>query len=723
VFERATSFLIVVVLLGGCARREAPDVVLVTFDTTRYDHFGCTGDPEAHTPIVDGLAARGLVFEHAYASVALTLPSHATIMTGLEPIAHGVHENGRARVPDAVDTLAERLRAAGWDTAAFVSAFVLDHRFGLDQGFDTYGDETHRRGGALDLTVPSRPALEVTDAALSWVRERHADRPFFLWVHYYDPHLPRRVDPAFDGLRDRYAAAIASADVQLGRLLDGLTALGRTRGTLVVFTADHGEGLEQHGERSHGILAYDSTLHVPLVLAGPGVPVGRRADALARHVDIVPTVLGLVGLPVPRELPGRNLLRASSTDGVVGYFECWGPHLDYGWAVITGVRSVQWKYTAEPAPEELYDVLRDPGETTNRIEAEPAVRAEMRDRLAAVRRRYATATTARAEVLSLEERERLAALGYVEVPREHEPDTQLDPRRLASLHDWVDDARWLATAGRYDEAIDALETMAQSPSVRAFVLRTLAPVYAARGRYDDAVAAFDEYIRLTGSEEASLGLGRTLLGAGNPERALAVLAGAPGSSPATQLLRAHALARLGRHAEARAAVDAAFAGRRDEVARVRTRAALVIDAAPVPDGEAELRGLLAVAPNDAVLGSRLGFYLALWGRPDQHDEAHELLAAAARSAPGDADIQSNLGWGAARLGHDDEAVRALEAALHLDAQRSLERFRLAIVLHRTGDSARAAELVRTALAEEPQASWAGPAHALQREIEQERTSR
>ena len=415
-------------------------------------------------------------------------------------------------------------------------------------------------------------------------------------------------------------------------------------------------------------------------------------------------------------------MRASSTDGVVGYFECWGPHLDYGWAVITGVRSLQWKYTAEPAPEELYDVLRDPGKTTNRIEAEPAVRAEMRDRLAAVRSRYATATTARAEVLSLEERERLAALGYVEVPRAHAPDTQLDPRRLASLHDWVDDARWLATAGRYDEAIDALETMAQSPSVRAFVLRagglSTPPGAGSTMRWPPSTSNPADRLRGGVPRPRPYAAGSRESGArarGPRRRA--------GSSPATQLLRAHALARLGRHAEARAAVDAAFASRPDEVARLRTRAALVIDAAPVPDGEAELRGLLTVAPNDAVLGSRLGFYLALWGRPDQRDEAHERLGAGGplfarrRGHP----VESRMG--AARLGHDDEAVHALEAALHLDAQRSLERFRLAIVLHRTGESARAAELVRTALAEEPQASWAGPAHALQREIEHERTSR
>jgi arylsulfatase A-like enzyme/Tfp pilus assembly protein PilF len=715
--RRARSYWIAIGLLVGCSRRERPDVLLVTFDTTRYDHFGCTGDPEGHTPTVDGLAARGLLFAHTYASVALTLPSHTTILTGLEPLAHGVHENGRFAVPDAVDTLAERLRASGWQTAAFVSAFVLDRRFGLAQGFDAYDDETHRPGGALDLAVPARAGAETTDAALAWLRDRSADRPFFLWAHYYDPHLPRRVAPAFEAMRDRYAAAIASADAEFGRLLAGIASLNRGRGLLVVFTADHGEALDEHGERTHGILGYDSTLHVPLVVAGAGVPTGRRDNVLARHVDVVPTILTRVGLSVPAGLPGRDLVTATADDGAVGYFESWGPHLDYGWAVIEGVRTLRWKYTARPAPAELYDVLRDPRETASRIDAEPAVATEMAASLAALRSRAAAVTGAPALTLSLEERERLAALGYVDAPQEHPPDAELDPRRLAALHDWVDDARWLATAGRYDEAIEALETLAQSPSVHAFVLRTLAPVYAVRGRFDDAVAAYREYIRLTGAEEAYLGLGRTLLTAGQPEAALAAIDGAPSSST-TLLLRAHALARLGRHAEARAAVDAAFVARPDDRARLRKRATLVIDAAPVPDGEAELRGLVAAAPDDAALKSWLGYYLALWGRSDQRDEAHALLVAAARSLPSDADAQSNLGWGAARLGDDREAASALEAALRLDPHRSLERFRLAVVVQRTGESARARELVRTALAEEPQASWAAPARALLRQLEE-----
>ena len=174
-------------VLAACGRPAAPDVVLVTFDTTRYDHLGCSGDPEASTPAVDALARRGLLFERAFADTALTLPSHTTIMTGLDTPAHGVRDNGRFHVPDGAVTLAQRLREAGWDTAAFVSAFVLDSRYGLDRGFDVYDDDTRSSQSPLDFTVPSRPGREVTDAALGWLAGRQPERPFFLWVHYYDP--------------------------------------------------------------------------------------------------------------------------------------------------------------------------------------------------------------------------------------------------------------------------------------------------------------------------------------------------------------------------------------------------------------------------------------------------------------------------------------------------------------------------------------------------------
>lgn len=703
----------------GCSRPPTPNILLVTFDTARADHFGCLGNPEARTPTIDALAARGLLFARAFASVALTLPSHTTMLTGLEPIVHGVHDNGRFRVPAELDTLAERLHAAGFDTAAFVSAFVLDARFNLGQGFDVYDDRTRPSSSPLDFTVPRRSGAEVTDAALAWLQGRGRERPFFLWVHFYDPHLPRHREPPFDAMPDAYAGAIGYADAQLGRLLAGLAPGATGRDTVVAFTADHGEGLGEHGEQTHGILAYDSTLRVPLVLAGPGIPAGVRSDVLARHVDLVPTALGLLGLPVPPELPGRDLVAAARSvttpPDLAGYFEARGAHFELGWASVDGVRTARWKYTGAPAPAELFDVVADPRETTNLAAHEPAVVAT----LEAARRVLASQPAparARPSSLTPDEQERLAALGYVDAPQAHAPGAEPDPRQLASIRDWVDDARFLANEGEYAAAIDSLEALAQSPTVRGLVLRTLAPVYAESGRLDDALAAYRDYIALTGAAEASLGLARTLLAADRPGEALAVLE-TMAASPAVQIAQAHALGRLGRHAEARATVDAAFGGH-GERGRLRKRAVLVIDAAPVADGEAELRRLVAVAPDDPVLRSWLGYYLALWGGRETRDEALALLAAAARSEPEDADVQANLGWGAARLGRDGDARVALEAALARDPRRALERYRLAIVLARSGDRDRAADLVHVALRFRPAASWAEPARALLRELEQ-----
>jgi len=385
---------------------------------------------------------------------------------------------------------------------------------------------------------------------------------------------------------------------------------------------------------------------------------------------------------------------------------------------MEGVRTRRWKYTASPTPAELYDVLADPHEHSNRAAMEPAVLADLQAHLVAMRGRTAPAP-AEARTLGLEERERLAALGYVDAPAAS-PDatagTALDPRRLASVRDAVDEARSFAAAGRWDDAIESLETLAQSASVEALALRTLAPIYAERGRFDAAAVAYRRYLKLTGSEEAALGLARALLLAGQPAEAFDALAGIGERSPAIGALRAHALARLGRMDDAFAAIDAAYDGLGDETGRLHRRATLVIDVAPVPGGESELRALFARAPDDAILESWLGYYLVLWGTAAQHDEAYAHLAAAAHGHRDDPDLQANLGWGAARLGRDAEAREALEAALALDPGRSLERYRLAVVLRRAGDTERAAALVRTALAERPGAPWAESARTLLRQL-------
>ena len=199
--------------------RSRPNVVIITLDTTRWDRLGCTGDPTAHTPNIDALAARGVLFDRAYAATALTLPSHTTIMTGLEPPAHGVHANGHFRASSSLTTLAERLSVAGWYTGAFVSAFVLDASYNLDQGFDVYGDETKTIQNRLEFAIPERPADAVTDEATAWLAHADVGRPFFLWAHYYDPHMPWEAPAPFDEIDDGYAAEIAFADAEIGRLL------------------------------------------------------------------------------------------------------------------------------------------------------------------------------------------------------------------------------------------------------------------------------------------------------------------------------------------------------------------------------------------------------------------------------------------------------------------------------------------------------------------------
>ena len=727
---RSLGTLLGLALLVACTSEPLPDVLLVTFDTTRYDRFGITGDTRARTPALDALATRGLLFERAYASVPLTLPSHTTILSGLEPFAHGVRDNARYRVPDEIELLPEILGAAGYDTGAFVSAFVLDPRFNLDQGFAVYGSETRRKSGPLDMTVSQRPGSEVTDEALAWIAERSVGAPIFVWAHYYDPHLPRKVEAPFDALRDPYRAEIAYADAQLQRLLEGIEATRGGRATLIVFTSDHGEGLGEHSESTHGLLAYDSTLHVPLVIAGPGIDPGRSTRRVG-HADIVPTILSALHLPVPESLPGRDLLadsrhgiagrvlaglQSESTQHDAGYFENLGPQLSLGWAPLRGVRSARWKYTAEPQPVELYDVQEDPGETRNLADEKPEVRADL-DRLYHQVLASQPALESELRAIDADEAEQLAALGYVDAAT---PDVAagagFDPRRFVEAFDWTGAARSMAGRGEFERAIEMLETLAEAPAVQTLALRSLAPIYVEAGRRDDAIDAYRRYIELTNAPEARIGLARTLLHGDEPAHALAELEQIDTPTPGSETLRAFALQSLGRDDEARRVVDAAFPGPHEQQNRLRTRARLVLRGDPGPDAEAELRELVQGEMEDPVLRSRLGTYLSKQNDEGQREEALGLLRSAAAEEPGSAELQSNLGWGLARLGLDEEAIGPFEDALRLDPMRHADQVRLARVLADTGENEQALALLRSALAAQPAASWSDEARTLEAQL-------
>ncbi len=385
--------------------------MLVTIDTLRADHLGCYGAEPSATPTLDALAARGARFENAISPAPLTLPSHATLLTGLDPPRHGVRANGAYRLGPSFPTLAERLGGEGLATAAFVSAFVLERRFGTARGFDHYDDAL---GVQLDdIGVASRPAGATVDAALAWLED--APERFFLWLHLYDPHAPYE-PPEPHGTRQLgqpYLGEIAYADAELGRLLAALEARFDDGGTLVVVTSDHGESLGEHGEPTHAFGVYDATQRVPLLLAGPKVPAGRVVEPVVRLADVTPTVLELFGLPPLAEQSGASLLPLLAGDAEpaprVAWVETLATQLDMGWSPLLGVRTARHKYVRAPRPE-LYDLAGDPNETRNLAAEQPERVAELD---ALVEARAAGQRTTPNQSVDGETAERLRALGYL----------------------------------------------------------------------------------------------------------------------------------------------------------------------------------------------------------------------------------------------------------------------------------------------------------------------
>lgn len=371
------------VIAGGCAREQRLNVLLVTIDTARADRFGCYGYAEPSSPNIDALAAEGALFTHAFATNPITLPSHTSIMTGTYPVFHGVRDNSTYMVRESVTTLAEILKGAGYQTSAIIGAFVLDSRFGLDQGFTDYDDriaadwskdEIETRE-ANSFGFEERKAHLVTASALEWLRKPHGS-PFFLWLHYFDPHQPiNPPEPYHSRFNEPYAGEIALADEQLNHVLDELKKQKIYDRTLIVILADHGEGLMEHGEPTHSLLVFDAVMRVPLIFRMPGEPAGLRQDQLASTVDVLPTVLDLLGLETPPEVQGRTLAPlVRGQDMAVAprsiYMETLVPTLQCGWGSLRAVRTADEKLIHGPRPR-LYRVGEDPGELYNLADREP----------------------------------------------------------------------------------------------------------------------------------------------------------------------------------------------------------------------------------------------------------------------------------------------------------------------------------------------------------------
>jgi len=421
------ALLASVLLTAGCTRGrdDSPlHLLLITLDTARADRFSYAGASPVETPAVDSLAAEGTAFLQAVSPVPVTLPAHASILTGLLPPAHGVRNNGTYRLTESAVTLAERLTAGGYRTGAFVGASVLDSRYGLDQGFEVYDDDMPGKPGAE--FEAQRGAEAVVGRALAWL-DGVGEEPSFAWVHLFDPHMP--YDPP-EPERSRYPGApydgeIAYADRMIGRLLDGYRDRGLYGRTLVVFTADHGEALGEHGELTHGVFLFEPTVRVPMVMRAPGQSGGQRVVEQVRLIDLVPTVLDLLELGPAEGVDGRSLvplLRGDDLEPVPAYLETRLPLENHGWFELRGLRTPETKLITGPTTE-LYDLASDPGETTDLAARRAGTVGQM---LRDLEVRAATAqagSEGAGERVEMDEatRRQLTALGYVSSGASTEP--------------------------------------------------------------------------------------------------------------------------------------------------------------------------------------------------------------------------------------------------------------------------------------------------------------
>ena len=449
-------------------------ILLITLDTTRADHLGCYGNSSAATPNLDALANEGVRFEQAMTPVPTTLPSHATMFTGLYPPRHGVRYNGMFKLADASVTVAERLHGAGFSTGAVVSAYPVFKGSGLAQGFDTYRDMFSEPGSDRLAPGAERAAPEVVKLGLEEIRGA-GGKPFFVWLHFYEAHYPYKPPfPYSTTFRDHpYDGEIAFVDRQLGDLFAALKSDGLWDKVAIVVAGDHGEGLYEHGERMHAQLAYQSTLRVPLLIKAPGVDKGAVVREPVTLADVAPTILDLAGLPVPEGLDGISLrpaLRGDRPPTRNLYFETLAGALAFGWSPIEGVRRGPWKLI-RAGTMELYDLESDPRELTDRMKNEPSRAADLATTLEQDLARWAAdpsaTASAQAAPIDAEKFSQLIALGYAGGTTTTAQRGGPNPKDLAHLESELLLIQDLFAQHKYDRAmLAAPEILREDPGNR-----------------------------------------------------------------------------------------------------------------------------------------------------------------------------------------------------------------------------------------------------------------
>ena len=558
------------------AQQQRPNILLITLDTMRADRIGAYGYKLAETPNLDRLAREGVRFADATSQAPLTAPAHAALMTGQYPGRLGIKNNGSTPIPDGTVTLAERLTAAGYRTGAFIGAFVLDRAYGFGQGFEVFDAAFEDFRQAIKGQV-QRPAAQVVDPALAWIKGIPSGSPFFAWVHLYDAHTPYAAPAPYGAkFKDRpYDGEVAYVDAQVGRLLDALSASGAADRTIVVVIGDHGEALGDHGEEDHGIFLYEAVMRIPWIVTVPSWLTRQAAGQIVREqvrsIDLMPTLVDLAGLSGGEGLDGASLadvIRGGARrDAPPSYSESWYPQLHFGWSRLRALRVGEWKYIDAPRPE-LYDLRTDPAERKNVIGTRGSVAARMASELDAIEKSFGPAATAAAPQPDPETIARLRSLGYIGLAapasssgRGPDPkDKILDMKTFRTLLTGAGDDLRL---GREDDAIARLRR-ALALNERAYDAHVLlGSAWQQKGNFENAIGEFDAAALLNPVGAAPhLLAANAFLEAGRLESAMARVNRAAELEPASgevASMRGRIYERSGRGAEALADYQRAVA--------------------------------------------------------------------------------------------------------------------------------------------------------------------
>jgi tetratricopeptide (TPR) repeat protein len=687
-------------------------VLLVTIDTLRADAVSAYGNPAASTPVMDALAAKGARFTTAVAHVPLTGPSHASILTGLIPVRHGVRDNGGFVLPDEVPVLTETFRGAGYRTAAFVSGYPLVRRFGFSRGFDVYDDSLPHGNDPRRAPYVERSADRTTDFVLRWLKTPVGETgfggsgaPWFLWVHYYDPHAP--YEPPGE-LATRFATRpyygeAAFVDQQLGRLLRRLDERGWSSRTLVLVTSDHGESLGEHGEDSHGIFVYDSTLRIPWIMAGPGIPAGQTVDVVARLVDIAPTLLDCAGIAGPGDFDGRSLRAASAGRPVrdePAYAESLSSLLHMGWAPLHAWRTRQWKLIEAPRLE-LYDLEKDPAEAHNLAGERPELVEQMRRPLLAA---MSAPTPLAAKAVDAEAAERLVALGYLggaSAPPPADDATRKDPKDHVDVITRLERGMSRARMDPASAVRDLTAVIRQDPGITV-ARRYRAVAYAAAGQPEAALADLHSLEKEEGlSAEDLIVLADCLRASGRSGEALGALERATRlqpKSPQPLLSRGNVLLKDGRNEEAVAAFEGVLSVAPGHIEALRGLGDLALLRGDTAAAAERYDRILGIDPNDAGAMVKLG---VIRMRGSARDEATTLFRKAVEREPKNAEALLYLAGALAASGRHAEAVPLFERALSAGPKTTMALNGLALTLLELGDHAAAAKALRESLALDP----------------------